>query len=103
MNRTAVARELLAIAKELLAEDKLRVFYIGGGSSAVTGVTPELAAKLEATFPRTFKKKRREGNTFTYYIAERMSRKVQEWLKQNRIESGGSPMWDLAPGEMPSW
>jgi hypothetical protein len=103
MNRIAVARELVKLARELVGTEPVRIFYIGGGTSTVSGITEDLAKEFEAAFPRSTKKKRRDGNTFTYYVAEKMEKKIEAWLKSKGVKVGGSPMWELQPGEMPSW
>ncbi len=103
MNKIFVAKELASIAKLLTSSDGIRIFYIGGGKYALTGVPSNIKTQLEVAFPKSLRKSRPENGTYTYYVTEQASRKIKEWLKTNRISVGGSPMWDLAPGEMPSW
>ena len=92
MNRVVVARELVKLAKKLVSAESVRVYYIGGGSSAVFGITDDLAKEFEAAFPRYTKRKRRDGNTYTYYVAEKMSGKIKSWLTSKGVKVGGSPM-----------
>ena len=86
----------------LIEDDKPRIHYIGGGSYVVS-VPQSLATDLESKYPKSFKKGRQEGTLVTYYCTERGAQIAGQYLKGKGQAYGGSPMYDLAPGEMPSW
>lgn len=86
------------------AEEGARVYYLGGGSYVVDLPTPEMAQKLSAEFPKSFKRPRtRDKNNTGFYTTEKGAQIAKRWLEQQNVKAGGSPMWDLRPGEMPSW
>lgn len=86
------------------AEEGARVYYLGGGSYVVDLPTPEMAQQLAAEFPKSFKKPKTRGpNNMGFYTTEKGAQIAKRWLEQQNVKAGGSPMWDLRPGEMPSW
>ena len=86
------------------ADEGARVYYLGGGSYTVDLPTPEMAQKLAAEFPKSFKRPHKQGPHNTgFYTTEKGAQIAKRWLQQQNVKAGGSPMHDLAPGEMPSW
>ena len=82
--------------------EKARTYYLGGGSHVVQ-VPKDLGARLQAENPRSFRKGRTEGPVMSFYTTERGRRIAEKWLKDQGITVHGSPMWELEPGEHPSW
>lgn len=75
-----------------------RIYYNGGGKYVVQ-VEPSLAGELQKAFPKSFR--RQHGNSF--FVTERATQLAKAWGAERGIQWGGNPMWDLKPGEMPSW
>jgi hypothetical protein len=102
----AVSEALDTLRRQFLpeADEGARVYYIGGGSWVVDLPTPEMAQQLAAEFPKSFKKLRtRDRLNQGFYTTEKGAEVAKRWLAQQNVKVGGSSMWDLAPGEHPSW
>ena len=100
-----IAQELVMIAKILVsAKPDVRIYYLGGGSYVV-GLPPAKAKELQSAFPKSFRRggKSNPDGTISYYVTEKASKLAKIWCEENGLSVGGSPMWDLEPGEMPSW
>lgn len=92
-------------AKTALTEPDARVWYVGGGSWACN-VNGEDLRGLRAAFPKSTRRVSRNPNaadSYSIYTTERGSNLIKAWLQEHGRTVGGSPQWDLAPGEMPSW
>lgn len=86
-------------------EPDARVWYVGGGSWACN-VNGEDLRGLRAAFPKSTRRVSRNPNaadSYSIYTTERGSDLIKAWLQEHGRSVGGSPQWDLAPGEMPSW
>ena len=100
MNEQKIARKL---ARELEGGDPdARIYYLGG-SKYVVEVPAQAAGDLMKVFPRSFKRPKRKGSNVSFYVTEKASKLADQYCKEHGISVGSSPMWDLAPGEMPSW
>lgn len=85
------------------AKPAARVSYIGGGIYSVE-VSREIAAELQKVYPRSFRKPHdNPDGTVWFGCTEKASQIAKAYLAKKGVTTGGSAMWDLEPGEMPSW
>lgn len=96
---------VVEFVNKMLNEDdaKAQISYNGGGKYVVK-VSADIAKQLQGQYPKSFTDGHAgPGNTVTFYATERGSKIAKDWLSIKGIKVVGSAMWDLAPGEMPSW
>ena len=102
---SSMRERIVKIAKSVVAiqEPDVRIYYLGGGSYVVQ-LSQQNSKELQSAFPRSFRRGRADNNgRASFYVTEKASKLARIWCEEHNLSIGSSPMWDLEPGEMPSW